>query len=56
MSPIIVDLLRSPGIVSQPSEIDSSKLNPRLHKRLQLLFLLGSLPRKETIVLSHSFT
>jgi hypothetical protein len=56
MSPVFVDLLRSPGIDSQPSEIDSSKLNPSLHKRLQLLFLLGSLPRKEKIVLSQSFT
>ena len=48
MSPIFVDLLRGPGIDSQPSEINSSKLNPRLHKRLQLLFLLGSTCTKES--------
>ncbi len=43
--PVYVALpFKSPGIDSQPGEIDSSESNPGLHKRLQILFLLGSVP------------
>ncbi len=34
--PVFVDLLRRPGIDSQPGEIDSSESIPGLHKRLQI--------------------
>ncbi len=34
--PVFVDLLRRPGIDSQPGEIDSSESITGLHKRLQI--------------------
>jgi hypothetical protein len=34
--PVIVNLLRSPGIDSQPGGIDSSESIPALHKLLQI--------------------
>jgi hypothetical protein len=37
---VFVNILRSPGIDSQPCGIDSSELIPGLHKRLQIRALI----------------
>jgi hypothetical protein len=40
--PIFVNLLRSPGIESQPGGIDSSESIPGHHKRLQIRALTAN--------------